>query len=265
MTADTREFVDYRFPRFLSDLVVAARLLKRDGAGPTFSHAKIVALRRLHGLLMDRRLMTGLPHPLLGQFLLTGLTLRTLMTEEASAAGPCSPVPALTLDWAIGGLDIDPRAWHFVDIGSGTGWALQVALRHSFRAFTGVEFAGETHAKARENLAWLAAHGHTRGRPVDLRHESALQTELPEGPCVLLMFCSFDQRVMRPFISKIERSVAAAPRPIIALYVNPTQRGLFARPGIRELALSRRYRLLIDLFSPYAVRAYRFGPADDRH
>lgn len=260
MAADTRGLINRQYPPFVRDLMVAGQLLWRDGFGATFGHAKTIALRRLHSLLIDRPLMAGLPNPLIHQTQLTGLTLRTSTASETAAGAPCSPVPAKTLDWAIRGTNIDPAAWHFVDIGSGTGWALQVALRHAFRALTGVEFAYEIHQKACENIAWLTAQGRTQDRPITVRHESALETELPSGPCVLLLFCSFDERIMQPFVRRIERSVAENPRPIIVLYVNPTHPELFARAGVREIAMTPYYRLLIRCLSPYAVRAYGFGP-----
>jgi hypothetical protein len=264
MTADTRGLASHNYPRFLSDFMVAGQLLLRDGIGPTLGHAKTIALRRLHGALVDRPLMDGLPNPLIHQTQLTGLTLRTSAAGETDACAPCNPVPAKTLDWAIRGTCIDPAAWHFVDIGSGTGWALQVAMRHAFRALTGVEFAYEIHQKACENIAWLTAQGRTRDRPIDLRNESALETELPSGPSVLLLFCPFDERIMRPFVRRIEASVADDPRPIVVLYVNPIHSELFARPGISEIAMTPRYRKLIRTLSPHAVRAYRFGPAGGR-
>ena len=260
MAADTRELVSRQYPPFLRDVVVAGQLLRRDGLGATVGHATTIALRRLHSVVFDRPLLAGLPHPLIRQSLLAGLKLRTCRTGEAAAAGPCSPIPCKTLDWAIRGTGIDPASWHFVDIGSGTGWALQLALRYPFRAITGVEFAYKFHQKARANIAWLTAQGRTQNRPVHLRHESALETDLPSGPCVLLMFCTFDETVMRPFVRRIERSVAENPRPIIVLYVNPTHPELFARSGVREITIMPWYRMLIRFLSPYAVRAYRFGP-----
>jgi hypothetical protein len=260
MAADTRDLVNRPYLPFLRDVFVASQLLRRDGYRATVGHAIKVALRRLHSAAFDRPLMAGLPHPLHRQSLLTGLTLRTAMTGEPAGAAPCSPVPAKTFDWAIRGSGIDPAAWHFVDIGSGTGWGLQLAMRYAFRAFTGVEFAYEIHQKARENIAWLTAQGRTHGRPVHLRHESALETELPAGPCVLLVFSPFDENVMRPFVRLIERSVADNPRPIVVLYVNPVHHALFERRGIREIALIPYYRRMIRFLSAHSVRAYRFGP-----
>ena len=260
MGADTRGLVGERHPRWMSDLLIAAQLMKRDGLAATIDHARTIALRRLHSALIDRPMMNGLPHPLVRQHQLSGLTLRTSVAAESAAGAPCSPVPAKTLDCAIRGIGVDPTGWDFVDIGSGTGWALQVALGHAFRAFTGVEFAYEMHQKAEENFRWLTAQGRTQDRPVHLRHESALETELPSGPCVILLFCSFDERILRPFVQRIERSVADNPRPVIVLYVNATNAGVFARPGIREVSLRRPYATLIRAISPYSVRAYRFGP-----
>ncbi len=260
MAADTRDLVSGQYPPFLREAVVAAQLLRRRGVAATVSHAAIITLRRLHSVLFDRPLRASLPHPLVRQSSLVGLKLRTSTTAERNAGSPCSPIPRKTLDWAIRGTGIDPSAWHFVDIGSGTGWALQVALRYPFRAFTGVEFAKELHQKACANIAWLTAQKQTQNRPIHLRHESALETELPSGPCILLMYSPFDERIMQPFIQGIERSLVANPRPIIVLYANPYHAELFERPGVSEIALIPYYEKLIRFFSPCAVRAFRFGP-----
>ncbi len=259
MAADTRGLVSHQYPRLLRDVVVAAQLLRRHSLGATVAHATIIALRRLHGVVFDRPLRAGLPHPLLRESLIADLKLRTCTAAEKDAGAPCSPIPSKTLDWAIRGTGIDPASWHFIDIGSGTGWALQLALRYPFRAFTGVEFADELHQKARANIAWLTAQKQTQNRPVHLRHESALETELPSGPCVLLMFSPFDERIMQPFVRRIERSVAENPRPIIVLYVNPSYPELFLRSGVGEITMMPYYRMLIRYLSPYAVRAFRFG------
>ena len=259
MAADTRDLVSQQYPPLLRDVMVAAQLLRRQGVAATVGHAAIIALRRLHSAVFDRPLQAGLPFPLTRQYLLAGLTLRTCTAAERDAGAPCSPIPCKTLDWAIRGTGIDPAAWHFVDIGSGTGWALQVALRHPFRAFTGVEFVEELHQKACANFAWLTAQKRTQNRPVHLRHESALATELPSGPCILLMFSPFDERIMQPFIRRIERSLAENPRPIIVFYANPCHAELFARPGVSEITLTPYDRTLIRYLSPCAVRAFRFG------
>ena len=180
--------------------MVAAQLLRRQGVAATVGHAAIIALRRLHSAVFDRPLQAGLPFPLTRQYLLAGLTLRTCTAAERDAGAPCSPIPCKTLDWAIRGTGIDPAAWHFVDIGSGTGWALQVA-RAPFRAFTGVEFVEELHKPAQLRLADRAnakSAGYLRQRACDrirdlIAHVIAKPAHTPQN----VRTCADDRTLIR--------------------------------------------------------------------
>lgn len=240
------------------DLQTARRMLRERGIRATAAHARCIALIRLHRLLIDGRLQAGFPFPVTRQSDRDPLTFRFADPAEVRGAVALSPTPCKTFDWAIAGLGIEPSVYHFVDIGSGVGHALMLAARHPFRALTGVEFARELHEQAQANVAWLRAKG--RIGAVDLRHESALETALPDGPCLVYLFCPFDERVMKGFVARLEEAVRRVPRPLLVLYVNPAHAQAFRRPGIRELALTGPARALIRLVSPYRVRAFALGP-----
>jgi hypothetical protein len=116
------------------------------------------------------------------------------------------------------------------------------------------------HSQACENIDWLKKQSHIRA-PVDLRYESALDSRLPDGPCLLFMFCPFDERVMKDFVRRVAEQARKPARPVVTICVNPSHADLFARPGITELPLSQAARWRLRLFSPYDVRAFVFDSA----
>ena len=243
----------------LRDIVTAFRMVGRIGARVTLAHAIAVAKLRLHHVLIDRRLQARLPEPLSGRVWLNGMSLRKTGSTETEAALPCAPVPSKTLRWALAASGIDPKTYHFVDIGSGWGYALLIASSYPFRRATGVEFARELHERACANIGWAKANGLIEAEDVELRYESALETDLPDGPTVFFLFHPFGEPVMREFLGRIDRSVRQNPRPVVVLYANPGEHHLFARAGATELPLRGRNSWLLRLLSPFEVRAYSFG------
>jgi methylase of polypeptide subunit release factors len=60
---------------------------------------------------------------------------------------------------AVASLDVEHKDFTFIDLGSGKGRALVLALSYPFRRVVGVEFALELHRVAEANLISLAATG----------------------------------------------------------------------------------------------------------
>jgi hypothetical protein len=251
-----QEYGVERYPAFLREILIALHMMRKAGFTTAVSHARSVALRRAHHLLVDRRLHARLPSTDAGEIVLQGLALRTVASYEASAAFNSGITPSKTFHWAISAAGIDPSQCHFVDIGSGWGSVLLLAAGYPFRSITGVEFAKELHNKACANLDWARSNGLVARTDVDVRNESALETDFPDGPVVIFTFNPFREPVMRAFLDRIDATVKDNPRPITLLYVNPAERHLLARPGVVELPLRGPKALLLRLFSPYRVRAY---------
>jgi hypothetical protein len=146
-----------------------------------------------------------------------------------------------------------------MDIGCGRGYALFHAATYRFRSVIGVEIAQEFCADAAANLALARADGRAKAAAIEVRNESALETALPEGATILYLFSPFGESIMRAFVDRIDRSVRAAPRPMLVLYANPVYRNVFARPGIVEVRLAARQRWLLRLLSPFDVRAFAWS------
>jgi hypothetical protein len=251
-----QEYGVERYPAMVRDLLIGLRMVQKAGVKSALAHARSAALRRAHHLLVDKHLHARLPSTDFGEIALQGLALHTSASYEASAAFNSGITPSKTLHWTMAALGLDVARYHFVDIGSGWGSIVLLAADYSFRSVTGVEFAEELHRKACANLEWARANGLATRSTVELRNESALETELPGGPIVMFMFNPFGEPVMRPFLERIDASVRDNPRAIILIYVNPAEAHLLARPGVSELALKGPKAWLLKLFGPYRVRVY---------
>jgi SAM-dependent methyltransferase len=112
--------------------------------------------------------------------------------------------------------------WSFVDIGSGKGRIVLIALGFPFRRVAGVEYAAELHAIAAANLDRY--RGPRRAAAVDLVHGDALLTPLPEGDTVVFFYNSFSGNMLEGYLDHLERSVQESPRRLLFLYSNPTER-----------------------------------------
>jgi len=254
-----REYGVEGYPAALRDALIAIRMTKAKGARVALRHARIVAMGRLHYQLVDRKRAALLPKPLAGETVLEGMTLCTLGDDEARAAKNCSAIPSKTFHWAMAAAGINPKLYHFVDIGSGWGYAVLLAAEYPFQGVTGIEFASELHQEACANVAWVRQQGLVKSQSLEVRNESALTCELPDGPILLFLNNPFGQTTMRLFLDRIDRSFRSNPRSIVAIYVNPHYRHLFGRPRVRELPLSGRHALLLRVCSPFQVCAFAWG------
>ena len=250
------EYDAARFSGPLRDVLIAYRMLRKRGLHEVAAHAGKIALMRVHVALFDQALESRLPRAPRGEAPREATELRTVMPREVDAAIGHAPVPSKSMEWALLGLSINFRDYDFVDIGSGRGCAVVRAAMLPFKRVIGVEFAEAYHHDACVNTAWARDNGLVCAGSVELRHQSALETELPFGPCILFLFAPFRDVVMRPFLDRVDASVRQNPRPMIAVYVNPMASGAFSRPTIVKRPLAWRYRALIAMLSPHAVEVY---------
>jgi SAM-dependent methyltransferase len=96
----------------------------------------------------------------------------------------------------------------FVDLGSGKGRALLLALEYPFRERIGVEFALELYEVAQTNL---------RGKAVKLVHGDATEYTFPDGPLVVFLYNPFGGDIM----AKVAGRLRSHPSPLYVVYVNP--------------------------------------------
>lgn len=241
-------------------LRIAAGMLRDNGMRATALHLRISAMLRLHRWLFDARIEARMPKALAGRTDLKGMNLRAGSDKEKRAALHCSAVSSKTFHWALAALGIEYKKYHFVDIGSGWGYALLLAAQYPFRRVTGVEFARELYQNACANIDWAHGKGLFKAPLVETRFESALESEIPDGPVLFFLFNPFGEAVMKDFVTRIERSVRQQPRPIVLVYVNPAEHRCFVRPDVMPLPLKGLAAVLLRWFSPFKVNAYCWGP-----
>lgn len=108
----------------------------------------------------------------------------------------------------------------FIDIGSGKGRALFLALRYPFRRIIGLELSPSLVEISRENLknfdaAWSFAS------PVEIVACDAVEFCLPPGPLVIFLYHPFARPVMVRFIEHLRESLRERPREVYLVYANP--------------------------------------------
>ena len=130
----------------------------------------------------------------------------------------------------LGAIDIDHRAFTFVDFGSGKGRAVLLASGFPFRKVVGVEFSPELDRIARENVAQFRGD-RRQCHEIELVCGDALEYPLPDGPCVLYFYNPFGKEIMEGVAARVERSYRENPREIYVLYANPTQAEVWERAG----------------------------------
>ena len=96
----------------------------------------------------------------------------------------------------------------FVDLGSGKGRALLLALEYPFRERIGVEFALELYEVAQTNL---------RGKAVKLVHGDATEYMFPDGPLVVFLYNPFGGEIM----AKVAQRLRSHGSMLYIVYVNP--------------------------------------------
>lgn len=153
---------------------------------------------------------------------------------------------------AMAALDIEYRDFTFIDLGSGKGRALILALSYPFRRILGVEFALPLHRAAEINVRRLADTGTDTSR-IALVHADAAQFNFPPGPLVFFLYNPFRSVVMEKVAERVRQAHAQDPRPIFVVYCNPFFEKIWLNGGFSQLESGETYSLL-------APRAR--GPAD---
>jgi len=138
----------------------------------------------------------------------------------------------------------------FIDLGSGKGLMLLLAAEYPYRAVRGVEFSRKLHAIAAQNVA---SYRNPRQRCFDVEsvNVDAREYEFPLTPLVIYLFNPFRHELLGRVLEKLDASIAAAPRDVIVVYLNPLDAYLFERlQHIKETPMhlvegSRVYRSVV--------------------
>jgi hypothetical protein len=145
---------------------------------------------------------------------------------------------------AVGSLDIEHKDFSFIDLGSGKGRSLVLALSYPFRRIVGVEFALELHRVAETNLARLAATG-TDVRRIELFHADVTNFNFPDEPSVIYLYNPFEGPVMGKVVQRVLGARTANPRPTFILYANPLLESYWIEAGFLAVKRGATFSLLV--------------------
>ena len=113
----------------------------------------------------------------------------------------------------------------FVDMGSGKGRGVMLAMDYPFKAIYGVELSSQLSEIAQSNLdryRQVAASA----VPVKLLCLDAVDFEFPADPLVLFFYHPFCKPVLQKVLQNLEISLQRNPRPVHIVYINTELRQL---------------------------------------
>jgi SAM-dependent methyltransferase len=116
-------------------------------------------------------------------------------------------------------LALDYRRFSFVDVGSGKGRALLLAMDYPFREILGVELSPELDRIARTNVARYTGGRHRV--PVSSIRGDAAEFQWPPVPLIIYMWNSFTGPVMERVFHNLKASLAQLPRELYLVYIHP--------------------------------------------
>lgn len=134
----------------------------------------------------------------------------------------------------------DLSAYTFVDLGSGKGRVLLLASEYPFARLIGIELLPELHEIAGANLERAAER--LQHRCVDLVCGDARDYLFPDCPLVVFLFNPFPSYVFAEIMRRLDRSVAASPRPVYVVFHNILYEDAFKHaPSLHRIAASHQF------------------------
>ena len=122
---------------------------------------------------------------------------------------------------------------HLLDMGAGKGRILCVAAANGFKQVSGVEFSKSFCVDAKRNLEMMKQKFPKLSYHIALN--DAFYFEIPKSVDCIFFFNPFDEMIMSAVINNIETSMAASPRPMYIVYLNPLHKELFTANGFKEI------------------------------
>jgi SAM-dependent methyltransferase len=125
----------------------------------------------------------------------------------------------------------------FVDLGSGKGRVLLMAVQYGFKKIVGVEYMPEWHHVAQENVRKFIASSATESTQPPLIECLCLDArdfDFPAGPLVVYLFNPFPEPVLAAVLDHLRESLLKDPRPVFLAYRYPEFENLLHRCGWLE-------------------------------
>lgn len=151
-----------------------------------------------------------------GSILLDNLDIHS---PHSAFANRYAVLPRELFNQALADLQIDPREYTFVDLGSGKGRALLLAAALPFKRIIGVEFSADLHDVAVENLRRY--QGPRACRDIQPLHMDATCFAFPDEPLIVYIFDSFKGPVMGQVLTNLVDSIKRRRLQVFIIYVKP--------------------------------------------
>jgi SAM-dependent methyltransferase len=125
-------------------------------------------------------------------------------------------------------LPIHFQDFTFIDLGSGKGRVLVMAVPYGFKRILGVEFMPQWHHTAEQNISKLAAKNRL-AMPIQSFCMDVRDLQFPAGPLVVYMFNPFPEPVLATVLERLRQSLQADPRELFVAYRYPELERLLAK------------------------------------
>lgn len=171
--------------------------------------------------------------------------------------------PTWILSRALDRLQLNPRDFVFVDLGSGKGRVILRAATRPFRRVEGVEFSEPLHRVALRNIDKARAAGALRA-PV-VAHNSVMDAtafDPPREPLVIYSFNPFGKKIMQRFVERLVASLRAHPRDCYFIYLNPQCPQCISEGAFEPVPSSPRQTAIDKLIFPWPLAIYRYRRSD---
>lgn len=156
---------------------------------------------------------------------------------------PYQPTDPVLFHEIIDSLPIQFENFTFVDLGSGKGRTLLMASNYPFRRIVGVELIEELHRVAEQNIPNYRNPAQ-RCRQIESVCIDAREYNFPTEPLVLFLFNPLPERGLVEVLERLEKSMAAIPRPLWIAYHNPQlERVLSRNSKLLMVSRTERYAL----------------------
>ena len=130
-----------------------------------------------------------------------------------------STIPSFYFRSLISLLNMNYEDWTFIDIGSGKGKILILAMEYPFKLVVGVEYTKELNEIAKKNIQIYTSH--LKHDPaVKLVCTDAIQYEFPVSPIVIYFYNPFEKKIMDICMNNIIESLRMNPRTIYLMMLN---------------------------------------------
>jgi SAM-dependent methyltransferase len=164
------------------------------------------------------------------------------------------PVWAGALERILAELPTAVDGFTFLDLGSGMGRAVFVALGFPFKRAIGVEISQKLHEAALENRRRYR-NAERRCPTCEFHLGDATQFDWPAGPLVIFLCNPFGADPMQAIVAKAAAWLGSNPHDLYVIYYHPVYRALWEASGCCEIVgQGRMYTVYRGLRTPGRIR-----------